>query len=132
MADNDWSYRIEALSNAKVSEDGEMVSFELKIKDGASIPLACPFSQLPDVIGFIGTLAKMAGDCRDVPVPTPPAAYNDLVPIPATAIGFQVGPTPDETFLIVRLATLDLAFAVPSSELARLGPDIARTGLTLS
>jgi hypothetical protein len=125
-------HKLKTLSSAAVLNEGEDVAFTVETEDGRRLVLNCSLPEIGDIFNFLGHLAKAAGEERTVPVPTPPAGYNYLAPVPATGIGFQGGTTPDETLLVIRLAAFDLAFSVPSSGLARLADEIGRMARTLS
>ena len=124
--------RLRQLSNPLILKDGEAISFRVERRDGQALDLVCDLSEVGDIFGFLATLARDAAAEAQTESPLAGQSYNYLVPIPARGIGFQHGPSQDETMIVVRLAGFDLAFSVPSSGLAATADDIARIARTLS
>ena len=118
--------------NAMYFDNGETVAFTIKTSAGKQLRVHCPIAELGDIFSYLGELAKAAGEARIAPIPPIPQTQNYLAPIPAQGIGFQAGPTLDETLVVVRLFGFDFAFQIQSSGLARLADDVARIARTLS
>jgi len=123
--------KLQCLSNPIVFDNGT-VGFSVEAEGGDSANVFCSLTDVGDMMSFLGMLARDAGEARNLPQPDTGKTYNELAPIPAQGIGFQAGQTPETTLIVVRLSGFDMAFEVPSSELARLGPELSRIGLTLS
>lgn len=136
MADEvttDRGNKLSGLDNPAVFDDGETVAFTINTDTGEHLRVHCPIAELGQLFAYLGHLAKIAGAMRDAPKPTTlQEGYNDLVPIPADGFGFQAGSNPDETLLMVRLSGFDMAFAAPSSALARMADEFVRIARTLS
>ena len=124
--------KLRQLSDAAVFDDGETVRFCVDAFGTKKLDVFCPVAQLGDIFSFLGHLAKAAGEARDAPTPPLPHGHNYLAPLPAQRVGFQAGSTPDETLLVVRLFGFDMAFAAPSSGLARMADELGRIARTLS
>jgi len=124
--------KLRQLSDAAVFDDGETVGFCVDAFGTKKLDVFCSIAELGDIFSFLGNLAKAAGDLRAAPTPPMPQAHNYLAPVPAQGAGFQAGSTPDETLLVVRLFGFDMAFAVPSSGLARIADELGRIARTLS
>jgi hypothetical protein len=119
--------QILSLSSAAASPDGTAISFTLETSDGP-IPLFFPSVDLGELLAFFGHAARAVGDMVDAPGPP----KNDLVPIPASGMGFQAGRTPDTTLLVMNLSGFGLAFEVESSDLVGMADDLGQTLRTLS
>ena len=120
------------LSFGMVTSDGEGVAFRIERGDGKFLDLVCTMDDLSDIFYYIASLATAAGEERDSPKPPFLKTYNDLTPIPAKGLGFQPGPGPDETMLVIRLTGFDMTFAVPNSGLKRFASDLGKIAATLS
>ena len=120
--------KLRELSDAAVFDDGATVGFCVDAFGTKKLDVFCPIAQLGDIFSFLGHLAKAAGESRDAPTPPFLHGHNYL----AQGIGFQAGSTPDETLVVVRLFGFDMAFAVPSSGLARMADELGRIARTLS
>ena len=113
-------------------DDGEAVAFRIERVDGEILDVSCSLPEIGDIFNFLGSLAKDAGELRATQPQKPTEGYNYITAIPAQGIGFQPGPGPDETMIVIRLTGFDMAFAVPNNALARLADDISRIARTLS
>jgi|SRR5208282_757517 len=120
------------LTDATVMDDDLGVGFSIETHEGEKLRVFCSVPEVGDIFSFLGALAREA--ClqthKEYQGSGPPR--NELAPIPAEGMGFQAGPSPDETLLVMRLFGFDLAFSIPSSGLARVADDFARTARTLS
>jgi hypothetical protein len=117
-----------SLSDAHASEDGAVLSFTL-VTSSSRIPLRCAAVDIGEIMAFFGHAAKVVGEMINTSMNEP---NNDVVPIPITGIGFQEGPMPDTTLLLLDVSRFRLAFEVPSSALAGMADDIVRIARTLS
>ena len=119
--------QILGVSDAEASSDGTVLCFTLLTARGES-RLCCPAADIGEFLAFFGHAAVAIGEMTG----TGGAPTNDLVPIPATGLGFQAGPTPDVTYLVVNIGGFGLAFEVPSSDLAGFAERISQVARTLS
>jgi hypothetical protein len=124
--------RLKGLSEGRPRSDGNGLAFRIDMTDGSHTDVDCDTAEIGDIMAYLTAIAA-AGAASRPPIDLGPSqTQNYLAPIPAQGIGFQISDDPEQTLLVIRLAGLDLAFRVPSSGLARLAPDLARIGLTLS
>jgi hypothetical protein len=120
------------ISEGTPFNDGENVAFTITRHDRKKLRVNCPLAELGDVFTYLGHLAEAAAEAQDREDPPFPAGHDYIAPIPAQAVGFQAGNSPDMTLLIVRLFGFDMAFSVPSNALAEHADDLARIARTLS
>jgi len=106
------------------------VSFQLNRRDGQSLAVSCPITELADIINYFCQFARQV---------TPEAATelaqggpHLFAPVPVDDLG--IGPTldPERTVLVVALGGFHLALSVPNTQLAEFGPALAQTVTTLS
>jgi hypothetical protein len=124
--------KLAGLDDAVAFDNGNKVAFTVTTTTGNRMRVHCTLSEIGDIFSYLGSLAKAAGEMRSVPAPSIPQGHDYLAPVPAQGIGFQAGRSLDETLLVVRLSGFDVAFAVPSSELARMADDLVHIARTLS
>ena len=116
--------KIRELSDASYDSGSGTVSFLLTTSDGVRTPLSCSMVGVADLLAFFFKIAFDAGASGQMGVTY---AYA-----PANGLGFAAGPTPDVTFLIVRLGAADLYFQIANSELSRLGTDLSQILQTIN
>ena len=114
------------LSKPVILEDGR-VSFAVETDEAEPLQIACSLAEVGDIFSFLGHLAKGAAETSG-----PASLPSYLAPVPAQGIGFQAGPTPEVTLLVMRLSGFDMAFEIPSSGLAAVAPELSRIATTLS
>jgi hypothetical protein len=123
---------LKQFSEAMVFDDGERVGFRVERDDGEALDVTCSLAEIGDIFFFLGSLARDAGEARYVAPPAAGDAHNYLTAIPAQGIGFQSGPGPNETMIVMRLTGFDVTFAVPSRGLAGMADELGRVARTLS
>jgi hypothetical protein len=124
--------QLNQLVQTSISDDGNAVGVRFVRRDGMEFDLWLEIYQLTDLFYALGMLAKFAGERRGNEPPLPPLTQNETSPIPILGAGFQQGQSPDDIRLLVRLHGFDIAFQIPSSQLADFAAHIARTAATLS
>ncbi len=123
----------ERLSNGRPSLDGTKVAFTIECRGDESADIACAIADIPRIISYLVELAVAAKEQSDSVAPAPKSGQQVLFdPMQALGFGFVPGRSAEETFLVVRTAAFELTFSVPSSGLARLAPELAQIGSTLS
>ncbi len=120
------------LSDARISDDGNAVGFQIERADEQTFAAWCRVPTLNDAFHFLAVAAKAAGEQREEAPRLGSEPQNYTTPIPAIGIAFQAGQTPAETVLVMRLHGFDMGFQIPSDGLVRLADDIARIARTLS
>ena len=98
---------------------------------GAAYRLHVAAVDIPQLVAFlVGSATAFEEAYPSQETVAAPANYAD--PVPARGIGFATTDDPSVGLLRIGLAGFHLDFALPSAELAVMGPRIARLGLTLS
>jgi hypothetical protein len=124
---------IRCLKDLRPSDDGKRIAFTIETTNGDTADLSCAVEELPEIMCFLVHGALHATERSGSQSPTPTVGQEMVAePIPARGIGLAAGRSAEETLVLLHLAGLDLVFGVPSSELARLAPDLARIATTLS
>lgn len=123
--------QILSLKDAEAFNEGAGIAFTMVTGQGEG-RLMVPSVDLGNILTFFATCAGAVGDQLAIAgKPSWPPA-NDLVPIPATGIGFQAAETPNKTWLVMNLSGFALAFEIPSSGLADMADELGQIARTLS
>lgn len=112
-------------SNPVVLPDGQNFALVVEAENGSKLDIEIPFSEIGTIIEFFASLANHVNL-------NPSHARANYSPIPVQGLGFSSGRNPNETLLVVRLASSELAFALDSKRVAELALDFSRTAQALS
>jgi len=122
------------LSNLRPIEDGARMAITIECRSGESAEVSFALSDVADIISYLiraaAIVTEQSGSVRPAPVVGGPQIHVD--PVPALGIGFGAASSPNQTLLLIRTIGVDVAFSIPSSELARVGPEFAEMANTLS
>ena len=121
-------YSFRRLSNFTEHPDGETFGFRIERQDGEEFDLSVDRS---DIVAIVSSLIELASE-HAFDAPVPPSTQNELSPIPALGIGFQIDDDRETTILMMRTVGMDLAFRIPNSGLVHLADDLVRIVRTLS
>ena len=123
--------QITSFSDACSLSAGAVIAFTMATSAG-NARLCVPSADLGNILQFFATCASAVAD--DVGAQGRPLwpPVNDLVPIPATGIGFQAGSTPDTMLLVMNLSGFAMAFEIPKSDLADMAEQLSQVARTLS
>ena len=122
-------HTLKSLSQAVAGADGRSFAFNFDATDGTSVRLRIEVDQMPDLIHYLCTLA---GHVRQEPRWSGPSPRVEVAPLEVLQLGLMPHTQPELTLLVARLAGLDLAFQLDSTQIASLGRDFARMAQALS
>jgi len=116
--------RVSGIDQATLTKDGQGIAFRLLTDQGPLARLKFSLDELPEFIAF---LCQVMAELH--PEPRPTTAPTTIWPIGA---GLASTADPAVSQLVVRLAGMDLGFALSSTQVAALGDDFARAAKLLS
>lgn len=117
-------HELTSLTDYALTVDGGSIAFTMQ---GSAGPIARLRVTLDDLPEFIANLCRMVAAVHPSPRPS-----SGLVPIAVTGLGLSATDDAGVTVLVVRLAGIDLAFSLSSTQVAALGREFDRMAQTLS
>ena len=116
--------RFKTLSEARMTNDGSMVTLNIETHETHPFTLTLPPGELVSVIQYLARLLGAAATLRPKTDQLNRPIQSE--PIKADAVGYAPGSLPQTVELVIGMGDLDLSFLLPSSALRTLQASLAQ------